>query len=129
MPRVRHDAALTGGAGIGFSVDEDAELCVAVLGAELTAYLAGAGSVGEFRSWFATRRPCPQVRRRLAAAAEVVGVFEAANRSAQAAAWLRELDQSGYTPARVLRLSEGDEASVKALLEAAAAWTLTLAAE
>jgi hypothetical protein len=45
------------------------------------------------------------------------------------AAWLREVDQSGYVPARVLRLSEGDESSVKAMLEAAQAWTLTPAAE
>ena len=60
-----------------------------------------------------------QVRRRLAAAAELVNVFEGANQTALAPAWLREMDPTGYVPARVLRHSEGDEISVKALLEAA----------
>jgi hypothetical protein len=46
-----------------------------------------------------------------------------------AAAWLREMDPTGYVPARVLRRSEGDEISVKALLEAATIWALTPAAE
>jgi hypothetical protein len=112
------------------SVQDDAALCVTALGAELTAYVAGASTVAEFESWFAGgRRPVRQVRRRLAAAAELVGVFEAANQSALAAAWLRELDPTGYVPARVLRISEGDETSVKSLLEAAAIWALTPAAE
>lgn len=108
-------------------VDNHAELCVAALGAELTAYLAGAASVAEFESWFTPpARPDGSVARRLAAAAEIISVFEAANRTALTGAWLREVDPSGYVPARVLRLSEGDEISVKALLEAAGAWTFTL---
>jgi hypothetical protein len=112
------------------SVEDDAALCVTALGAELTAYVAGADTVAQFESWFTDgRRPVRQVRRRLAAAAELVGVFETANQSALAAAWLRELDPTGYVPARVLRISEGDETSVKALLEAAAIWALTPAAE
>ncbi|WP_433721878.1 hypothetical protein ACQP2Y_41955 [Actinoplanes sp. CA-051413] len=112
------------------SVEDDAALCVTALGVELTAYVAGAASVAEFESWFAGgQRPAGPVRRRLAAAAELVNVFEAANQSALAAAWLRELDPTGYVPARVLRISEGDEASVKSLLEAAAIWALTPAAE
>jgi len=112
------------------SVDDHAELCVTVLGAELTAYLAGAATVAEFESWFAApRRPSVQARRRLAAAADLVSVFETANQTALAGAWLREVDPSGYVPARVLRLSEGDETSAKALLEAAEAWVLTPAAE
>ncbi len=112
------------------SVRDDAALCVTALGTELTAYVAGAASVAEFESWLAPGR-CPSwpVRRRLAAAAELVSVFEAANQSALAAAWLRELDPAGYVPARVLRQSEGDGTSVKALLEAALIWTLTPAAE
>ena len=111
------------------SVDDHAALCVTALGAELTAYVAGAASVGQFESWFAPgHRPPWQVRRRLAAAAELVNVFETANQTALIAAWLREVDPSGYVPARVLRLSEGDESSVKALLEAAEVWTLTPAA-
>ena len=112
------------------SVTDDAALCVTALGAELTAYVAGAATVAEFESWFAAgHRPPGQARRRLAAAAELVSVFETANQSALAAAWLRELDPTGYVPARVLRISEGDEISVKALLEAAAIWVLTPAAE
>ena len=111
------------------TVDDHAELCVTVLGRELTAYVAGATGIGEFESWFAApTRPGYLVRRRLAAAAEIVSVFETANRTALAAAWLREMDPQGYVPARVLRLSEGDETSVKALLETAAAWSLSPAA-
>ena len=112
------------------SVEDDAALCVTALGAELTAYVAGAASVGEFESWFAAgHRPAWQVRRRLAAAAELVNVFETANQSALAAAWLREMDPAGDVPARVLRLSDGDEAGVKALLETAVIWAFTPAAE
>jgi hypothetical protein len=59
----------------------------------------------------------------------MVGVFESANASALAAGWLREMDPAGYVPARVLRLSEGDESSVKALLEAAMSWAFTPAGE
>lgn len=107
------------------SAEEDAALCVTALGAELTAYVTGAATVAEFESWFAGgHRPPWQVRRRLAAAAELVLVFETANQSALAAAWLREMDPAGYVPARVLRLSEADETSVKALLEAAMTWAL-----
>ena len=112
------------------SVADDAALCVTALGAELTAYVAGAASVAEFDSWFAGgRSPGWLVRRRLAVAAELVSVFEAANQSALAAAWLRELDPTGYVPARVLRLASGDEAGMKSLLEAAAIWALTPAGE
>ena len=111
------------------TVDDHADLCVTALGSELTAYLAGAATVREFESWFAApTRPGYLVRRRLAAAAEIISVFETANRTGFAAAWLREVDADGYVPARVLRMSEGDETSVKALLEAAAAWSLSPAA-
>ena len=107
------------------TVDDHAELCVTALGRDLSAYVAGAASVDEFDSWFAgPLRPGHPVRRRLAAAAEIISVFEVANRTGLAAAWLREVDTEGYVPARVLRLSEGDQTSVKALLEAAAAWSL-----
>src|SRR4029453_13962095 len=108
------------------TVDDYARVCVAVVGAELTAYVAGARTVAEFDSWFtAPSRPDPMVQRRLAAAAEIVSVFEMANRSAYASAWLREMGEVGYVPARVLRLSAGDEISVKSLLEASVAFTLT----
>jgi hypothetical protein len=112
------------------SVQDDAALCVTALGAELTAYVAGATTVAEFESWLAAERgPDWQVRRRLAAAAELVNIFESANQSALAPAWLREMDPTGYVPARVLRLSSADAISVKALLEAAEIWTLTPAGQ
>ncbi|MFI7540907.1 hypothetical protein [Actinoplanes sp. NPDC049599] len=112
------------------SVVDDAALCVTALGAELTAYVAGAATVGEFESWLAAgHRPAWPVRRRLAAAAELVSVFESANQSALAAAWLREMGPDGAVPARVLRHSGGDDASIKSLLEAAVSWALTPAAE
>jgi len=109
-------------------VDDDADLCVTTLGSELTAYVAGADSVREFESWFAAPQPPSRlIRRRLAVAAALIDVFEAANRTAMAAAWLRELDTAGRIPARVLRGFQGDEAGAKALLEAAMTWTLARA--
>jgi len=115
-----------GRSSVHASVQDDAALCVTALGAELTAYVAGAATVAEFESWLAAERgPDRQVRRRLAAAAELVSVFSSANQSALAPAWLREMDPTGYVPARVLRQSEADAISVKALLEAAEVWTLT----
>ena len=115
---------------VGQSSVDDASLCVTALGAELTAYVAGAASVGEFESWFAAgRRPAWPVRRRLAAAAELVSIFSTANQSALAAAWLREVDPSGVVPARVLRRSEGDGTTVKDLLEAAVIFSLRPAGE
>jgi hypothetical protein len=111
------------------SVEDDAALCVTALGPELTAYVAGATTVAEFEAWFAGgRRPAWPVQRRLAAAAELVTVFDSANQSALAAAWLREMNSSGDVPARVLRSSSGDDSGVKSLLEAAVSWALTPAA-
>jgi hypothetical protein len=106
------------------TVDDYARVCVEVLGAELTAYVAGADTVAEFDSWFRAPAQPAEVQRRLAAAAEIVSVFEMANKSACASAWLREMDEVGYVPARVLRQSTGDEISVKSLLEASVAFTL-----
>jgi hypothetical protein len=112
------------------SVEDDAALCVTALGAELTAYVAGAATVAEFESWLAPgRRPPWPVRRRLAAAAELVSIFETANQSALAAAWLREMNPDGFVPARILRHSDGDGTTVKALLEAGLTWALRPAGE
>ena len=114
----------------GLTSADDAALCIVTLGAELTAYVAGATNVAEFDSWLAARDgPAWQVRRRLAAAAELVNIFVTANRSALTAAWLREMDPTGCMPARVLRFFRGDETSIKALLEAGETWALTAAAE
>ena len=108
----------------GQTIRDSVEICVEVLGDEITAYLAGANSVAEFRGWAAgpvlsTDAPV----RRVTAAAEVIGIFATANRTALAAPWLREVGPAGVVPARALRESSGDPATVKALHEAAEAWT------
>jgi hypothetical protein len=105
------------------SVAADVEVCDEVLGEDLTAYLAGANSVGEFRSW-ATGPVLSSdtAARRVAAAVELIGVFHTVNRTALAAAWLREVDASGLVPARALRESAADASTVKALHEAAEAF-------
>jgi hypothetical protein len=101
---------------------EQVDLCLTALGPDLTAYVAGADSVDEFTSWVTGEAFAPaSVRRRLAAAAEVVTTFAADNRSALAGPWLTEA-QDGSVPARTLRDSAGGEATVKALLAAATAW-------
>lgn len=106
------------------SVRELVEVCVEVLGDDLTAYLAGANSVAEFRAWCAG--PVLAIdtpARRVAAAAEVIGIFHMVNRTADAGPWLREVDAWGTIPARVLRESSADSATIKALHEAAEAFT------
>lgn len=99
------------------------EVCVEALGEDLSAYLSGANSVGEFRAWcagpvLASDAPA----RRLAAAADAVSIFHTVNRTAQVASWLREVGPGGIVPARALRESDGDFATVKALHEAAEAF-------
>src|SRR3954465_10155 len=99
------------------------DLCLTALGPELTAYLSGAGSAEEFASWFtAPALARATVRRRVAAAADVVNIFATFNRTALAAAWLRDVDENGNAPASTLRHSIATEPTVKALLAAAAAW-------
>jgi hypothetical protein len=105
-------------------IRDSVELCVEVLGEELTAYLAGANSVEDFRGW-ATGPvlTSDSAARRVTAAAEVIGIFAMVNRTALTAPWLREIGPAGIVPARALRESSGDPATVKALHEAAEAWT------
>jgi NADPH-dependent ferric siderophore reductase len=103
-------------------VAEQVDLCLTALGPDLTAYLSGAASVEEFTSWFTGPAvPRPTVRRRLAAAAEVVATFAVHNRSALAGAWLTEAE-GGAAPALTLRESPAGDPAVKALLAAATAW-------
>ena len=105
-------------------VRDSVELCVEVLGDDMTAYLAGANSVGEFRGWAAGPvLGSDAAARRVTAAAEVIGIFATVNRTALTAPWLREVGPAGVVPARALRESSGDAATVKALHEAAEAWT------
>jgi len=105
-------------------IRDDVEICVEVLGEELTAYLAGANAVTEFRGWatgpvLSSDTPA----RRVSAAAEVIAIFATVNRTALTAPWLREVGPAGIVPARALRESSGDPATIKALHEAAEAWT------
>lgn len=105
-------------------VSANIEVCDEVLGEDLTAYLAGANSIGEFRSWAAGPvLSSDTAARRVAAAAELISLFHTVNRTAQAAFWLREVGPAGVVPARALRESSGDAATVKALHEAAEAFT------
>lgn len=102
--------------------DDAAELCTAVLGADLTAYLAGAGSVDELHRW--RRDPAaadPLFCTRVAAAADVVDTFAAYNRISLAGAWLRGVDPQLGIPARVLRFAAADRTAIKDLVAAATA--------
>ena len=110
------------------TVSADVEVCDEVLGEDLTAYLAGANTIDEFRSW--SSGPVlgsDSAARRLAAAVELISIFHTVNRTAQAASWLREASSSGLVPARALRESSGDPATVKALHEAAEAFASAIA--
>lgn len=105
-------------------VSANVEVCDEVLGEDLTAYLAGANTIGEFRSWCAGPvLSTDTAARRLSAAVELIGIFLAVNRTSQAASWLREAGPGGLVPARALRESTADPATVKALHEAAEAFT------
>jgi hypothetical protein len=102
------------------TVSADVEVCDEVLGEDLTAYVAGANTIDEFRSW--SSGPVlgsDPAARRLAAVVELIGIFHTVNRTAQVAPWLREAGPSGLVPARALRESSGDPATVKALHESA----------
>jgi hypothetical protein len=108
------------------ALGDHARLCTSAFGAELTAYLAGAGSVGEWNEWLADAaapRKKP-VARRLTTAAEVINIFAVHNLTSMAGPWLREIDSAGLSPARVIRGSAGDGTVVKALLQAASCWVV-----
>ncbi|MFG1602897.1 hypothetical protein [Actinoplanes sp. NPDC049265] len=108
---------------VASEVSAQVEVCDDVLGEDLTAYLAGANTIGEFRSWAAGPvLSSDTAARRVAAAVELITVFHTVNRTALAAAWLREMDASGLVPARALRESSADPTTVKALHEAAGAF-------
>ncbi|MFI5909606.1 hypothetical protein [Dactylosporangium sp. NPDC051541] len=98
--------------------------CVSLLGEELTAYIAGAGTVREFRLWRADRRRWSDFGTRLQGAVEVADTFARANRLGAAAGWLREVGAAGIagrSPARLLREATGD--TFKRVQEAAERFT------
>jgi hypothetical protein len=111
--------------GLGTELSRDADLCSAVLGEHLTAYLAGADSVAELRSWLAgtddeVRR---QLTPRLAAARHVILAFRAENKVAMARPWLREVGAAGDdAPARLIRGKGDDEGTANTVVQAAKAW-------
>jgi hypothetical protein len=112
--------------GLGTELSHDADLCSAVLGEQLTAYLAGADTVPEFRSWLAAGTD-DEVRRqispRLAAARQVILAFRAENRVAMALPWLREVGAAGDdAPARLIRGKGDDEGTASTVVQAAKAW-------
>jgi hypothetical protein len=99
--------------------------CMPVLGEGMTAYLAGADSIAQFEDWLAgAAGPAAcSAPIRLSAAAEVLGIFAADNLSLYAKEWLRNVDAEGATPARTIRVAADDDHAVKAVLQAASAWT------
>jgi hypothetical protein len=101
--------------------EHSAALCITALGAELTAYLAGAASVDELESWLADPAAGDRFFAvRVAAAADVIDVFATHNQVALASVWLRGVDAEHGIPARMLRTSTSDPAKIKNLLAVAA---------
>jgi len=98
--------------------------CVALLGEDLTAYIAGATTVGEFQRWRADRRRRHAVEEHLQGAVEVADTFARANRLGTAAGWLREVGAAGVagrSPARLLREATGE--GIKRVVDAAERFT------
>ncbi|HEV7965822.1 MAG TPA: hypothetical protein VGP57_24995 [Actinoplanes sp.] len=111
--------------GRGTELSPDADLCSAVLGEQLTAYLAGADSVPEFRSWLtgADDEVRRQIAPRLAAARQVILAFRAENKVTMALPWLREVGAAGDdAPARLIRGKGDDEGTANTVVQAARAW-------
>jgi hypothetical protein len=101
----------------------DARLCTAVVGEELTAYVAGAESVGQYRRRLAgDAGQRARIASRLAATRRVLLAFQAENAVGMCQPWLRDVGADGEIPARIIR-DKGDDEAVGALLaEAAGLW-------
>jgi hypothetical protein len=101
-----------------------AKQCIPVLGAELTAYLAGADSLGQFERWLdGGERPSMElVAVRLAASAEVIRIFAAENSLSVARHWLREIGDYIEAPARTVRSAGFDDDTIKDVIQAATFW-------
>lgn len=101
-----------------------ADRCRAALGADLTAYLAGAGSVAEFDSWrTATTAPaCAHAVVRLVAGVELIRTFAADNLLSHLPHWLREMTDTEVgplVPARAIRSAGEEIQPIKTVLHAA----------
>jgi hypothetical protein len=104
--------------------DQQVQQCLAALGLELTAYVAGADSTVQFSTWMERAAEMPErARQRLAAAAEVVRVFASDNLVSMAGPWLREVGAGGEPPpATAIRDSGDEDRRVGHLIDAAIAW-------
>jgi len=97
-------------------------LCVTALGADLTAFVAGAESREQFESWLVDpAAAAPYLALRLAAAVELIDAFATCNRVSLAGPWLSEIGADGQVPARLLRAWTGDESLLKTLQAGATA--------
>jgi hypothetical protein len=97
----------------------------AVLGEDLTAYVAGADSIGQLDTWVLSRDASVRQRvlRRVLAAGDVIRIFSADNLLSFARPWLREIGPGGQpAPARLLRRHADDHHAVKDVLNAATDW-------
>ena len=101
----------------------DARLCEVVLGEPLTAYLADAESVGQYRNrLFAGGDQLRRAVPRLAAARRVILAFQIENAVGSAAAWLRGFGSASDVPARMIREQGDDETLGTELAETAGKW-------
>ena len=101
-----------------------ARQCVPVLGAELTAYLAGADSLGQFERWLtgSERLARELAAVRLAAGAEIIRIFGAENVLSMVGPWLREIGEYAQAPARIIRAAGFDDDAIKDVIQAAIFW-------
>lgn len=97
-----------------------AALCDMVFGRELTAYLAGAASVGQLAGWVANGAGTRAPLRRLRVVAEVIYTFAAHNRVSAAGPWLRNAGRERTAPARAIRRLDDDGQSARAIVDDAA---------
>jgi hypothetical protein len=105
------------------SVLTDANLCEVVLGEALTAYLSGAGSVGQYRAWLrGDGSQLGTIANRLAAARRVILTFQIENVAGTAAAWLRGLGAASEVPADVIRKDGDNETLGTELEQTASKW-------
>jgi hypothetical protein len=103
------------------ALDDYAGRCIALLGVDLSAYLAGANSVREFQRWRGGADGSGgAAARRLAAVAEVIGVFSAENLRSAVPAWLREVGADRICPADRIRAIDGDDLIAKSVVHSAA---------
>ncbi|XVU28414.1 hypothetical protein ACQPZJ_15620 [Actinoplanes sp. CA-054009] len=116
-------AALSAPDKLGVDVAADARLCEAALGEPLTAFVAGAESVVQYRAWRdGTDDERRRIASRLAAARRVILVFQIENDTRLAMAWLRDVGSAAEVPARMIRHKGDDESVGLHLAESAARW-------